>query len=236
MTSAEDTTDTRERILKAAADLLTEGGADAVSTRAVGAAAGVGAPTLYRLFGDKQGLLDAVTSYGFARYLADKQALAPTGDPVEDLRRGWDLHIDFALAQPAFYALMYGTVRPGARPAAAADTYRILIGMMERAARAGRLRVSPEAAAELVQATSAGVALALISTPPGARDASLSPRTRDMVLASVTTDSTSQSGGDGSVASHAVALRAALPSLAAPLTRAEAVLLGEWLGRLADSS
>ena len=53
--------DTRERILDAAAELLVSGGTDGVSTRAVAAAAGVQAPTLYRLFGDKQGLLEAAS-------------------------------------------------------------------------------------------------------------------------------------------------------------------------------
>jgi AcrR family transcriptional regulator len=63
-------TGTRERILQAAARLLAESGGDPVSTRAVCAAAGVGAPTLYHHFGDKDGLLDAVVAYGFERYLA----------------------------------------------------------------------------------------------------------------------------------------------------------------------
>jgi AcrR family transcriptional regulator len=78
---------TRERVLRAAADLLAEGGRDAVSTRAVSAAAGVQAPTLYRLFGDKEGLLQAVAAHGFAEYLSDKHALAETDDPIDDSRR-----------------------------------------------------------------------------------------------------------------------------------------------------
>src|SRR4051794_36006940 len=53
----------RDRILQAAARLLAEGGREAVSTRAVSRAAGVQAPTIYRQFGDMQGLLDAVASH-----------------------------------------------------------------------------------------------------------------------------------------------------------------------------
>jgi AcrR family transcriptional regulator len=48
----------------------TAGGPDAVSTWAVSAAAGVQPPVIYRLFGDKNGLLDAVASYGFESYLS----------------------------------------------------------------------------------------------------------------------------------------------------------------------
>src|SRR5918993_4192917 len=102
-----DRNSTRDRIVTAAAALLTEGGREAVSTRAVSAAAGVQAPTIYRLFGDKQGLLDEVASQGFRRYLADKASLEPTDDPVQDLRDGWDAHVEMGLAQPALYRLMY---------------------------------------------------------------------------------------------------------------------------------
>ena len=52
-----------ERMLRAAADLLQTGGIEAVSTRAVAAAAGVQPPTIYRQFGDKDGLLDAVAGF-----------------------------------------------------------------------------------------------------------------------------------------------------------------------------
>src|SRR6187551_3820138 len=104
---------TRERIIEAAAKLLTEGGREAVSTRAVCAAAGVQAPTLYRIFGNKHGLLEAVASHGFAAYLQSKTSLAAGPDPVQDLRHGWDLHLGFGLAHPALYTLIYGEPRPG---------------------------------------------------------------------------------------------------------------------------
>src|SRR3954469_15590743 len=96
----------RERIVDAAMRLLTEGGPDAVSTRAVSTAAGVQPPTIYRLFGDKQGLLDAVVVHGFTAYLTSKNAQVPEDDPVEDLRAGWDQHVDLGLANPALYQLM----------------------------------------------------------------------------------------------------------------------------------
>ena len=105
--------ETRERIVATAAELLARGGREAVTTRAVATAAGVQPPTIYRLFGDKVGLLDAVAEHGFQAYLADKGA-GPSADPVEDLRAGWDLHVGFGLANPGLYALMYGDPRPGA--------------------------------------------------------------------------------------------------------------------------
>lgn len=108
----------RRQVLQVAAKLLEEGGSEAVSTRAVAAAAGITAPALYRMFDDKDGLLAELAAYGFEMYLAEKrEALALTpDDPVADLYRGWDLHVDFGVRHPAFYMLMYGTVQPGRRP------------------------------------------------------------------------------------------------------------------------
>ncbi|WP_141584221.1 TetR/AcrR family transcriptional regulator [Actinomadura sp. WMMA1423] len=228
MTAQKDP-DTRDRILRAAARLLMEAGGEPVSTRAVCTAAGVGAPTLYHHFGDKRGLFDAVAAHGFEEYLAGKRAQGSTGDPVEDLRRGWDLHIEYAVTHPAFYTLMYGTPRT---PAAAGEAYGILLGLVEAVARAGRLRVPVATAARMIHAAGVGVALTLIASP-SADDRDASVRTREAVLAAVTAD-----GGDHAdapLASRAVALKAALQ--AAPptgLTASETALLGEWLDRLAD--
>src|SRR5688500_5589783 len=178
----------REAILDAAADLLARGGRDAVSTRAVCAAAGVQAPILYRLFGDKQGLLDAVATRGLVSYLARKRDMPPSGDPVEDLRRGWDLHVGFGLANPALYALIYGEPRPGVETPAAREAAVVLAAQVRRIAEAGRLRVSEERAAHLVHAAGCGMTFTLISLPADQRDPALSTLARESVLAAVTTD------------------------------------------------
>jgi AcrR family transcriptional regulator len=240
-TVSELTGTTRDRLVQAAADLLSDGGRDAVSTRAVSAAAGVQAPTLYRLFGDKDGLLDAVAAYGFEQYVAGKQALGETADPVEDLRRGWDLHIEFGLSQPAFYVLMYGEVRPGKISPAAQDAAGILRGMVARVAASGRLRMSVERAAQLVGATGRGVVMELISTPPEERDLDLSAIVRENTLQAIVTPirpdlvfPAYQAVVD--LPSRAVALRAALEQQPATvLTKAERGVLAEWLDRIADA-
>jgi AcrR family transcriptional regulator len=235
----EQTGTTRGRLVQAAADLLTEGGREAVSTRAVSAAAGVQAPTLYRLFGDKEGLLDAVAAYGFEQYLQDKHTLGTTDDPVEDLRRGWDAHVDFGLSRPAFYVLMYGDVRPGRVSRAAQDSVELLRGMVARVAAAGHLRMSVERAARLVDAAARGLVMELISAPPQERDLELSAIVRENTLQAIVTPGRPEPGGSaeqGDLPSRAVALRAALdqhpPS---SLTEAEQNLLVEWLDRLADA-
>src|ERR1700744_1943264 len=118
---------TRARIVEVAAELLATGGRDSVSTRAVALAAGTQAPAIYRLFGDKDGLLEAVAEYGFASYLARKPPVAPTADPVAGLKAGWDLHIDFGLENPALFSLMYDDAAARGRPSPAAHaSYNLL--------------------------------------------------------------------------------------------------------------
>ena len=227
---------TRERIVRAAAELLAEGGREAVSTRAVAAAAGVQAPTIYRQFGDMQGLLDEVAGYGFSTYLRDKTMREREEDPVEDLRRGWDLHVGFGLANPAFYTLMYGDPRPGAAPTAAVEAAEILHGLVQRAAEAGRLRVGVERAARMIHAAGVGVTLTLIGTEREDRDPALSEATCEAVLAAVTTDGAGEEAspvhGRGRAAARAVALKAVLPEAGAELTPGERAVLVEWLDRL----
>jgi AcrR family transcriptional regulator len=223
---------TRERIVEAAAALLAEGGREAVSTRAVSAAAGVQAPTIYRIFGDKQGLLDAVGSHGFAEYLHSKTARERHPDPVEDLRRGFDLHVGFGLAHPALYALIYGDPRPGVQSSVERQAEEVLAGLIRRIAEAGRLRVSEERAAYLVHSAGRGITLTLIGLPPDQRDPGLSEMAREAVLAAVTTDATADASPDAGPIATAVALRAVLPRLSV-LTGAERGLLEEWLDRVA---
>jgi AcrR family transcriptional regulator len=221
----------RNHIVAAAARLLAEGGRQALSTRAVSAAAGIQAPTIYRLFGDMQGLLDAVATHGFTTYLDSKTSQEPGPDPVEDLRTGWDLHIGFGLANPALYSLMYSEPRPGESPAAVAAA-AILAVQIRRIAGAGRLRVDEQLAAQLVHAAGSGTTLTLIALPEDRRDLALSRLAREALIAAITTDAAvvAEPGPVGA----AVALRAALPQTAA-LTAPERALLTEWLDRIARS-
>jgi AcrR family transcriptional regulator len=219
----------RERILAATADLLATGGRQAVSTRAVGAAAGVQAPTIYRLFTDMQGLLDAVAAEGFTAYLKAKTGLEATGDPVEDLRTGWDLHVGFGLANPALYLIMSEPRPEAATPPAAVAGEKVLAAHIRRIAEAGRLRVGEERAAQLVQAAGLGTTLTLIATPADRRDPGLSALAREAVIAAITTDvpAVASPGPAGA----ATALRAALPRTTA-LTGRERSLMEEWLDRI----
>lgn len=227
---------TREKIVRAAAGLLAEGGREAVSVRSVGGAAGVQAPTIYRQFGDMRGLLDAVASHGFSEYLGSKVAQEAIGDPVEELRRGWDLHVGFGLANPDLYALMYGNPRPGKTPAAASEAHRLLRGLVQRVAEGGRLRVGVETAVGLIHAANVGFVLTQAARRPEDRDPVLFRAAREAILSAVITDAPPEStAGHDRIVYRSVALKAILSETGGKLTPAEGALLSEWLDRLAEN-
>lgn len=223
--------DTRQRILEATAELLQRSPVEPVSTRAICDAAGVTAPTLYHHFGDKDGLYDAVVTYGFESYLAAKHALAATADPVDDLRHAWDAHVEFGVTHPALYSLMYGTARAGAGSPAAAEARAVLTALLVRVAQAGRLRVDIEHATSAIEAACVGATLQAIR---GGHDAARSERLRDAVFASVLTGAIPRACAT-SVASAATQLVALLREPTAqdgPLTPEELAVLQQWLRRL----
>ena len=225
----------RQQILEAAAGILERDGAQAVSTRSVAAAAGIRAASLYQLFGDMDGLLGALAVHGFEMYLAVKHDQAWSGDPVGDMRRGWDMHVDFGLRHPAFYLLMFGADRPGRRPPAAGEARDLLLGFLDRVAAAGRLRVPPALAADMSLAAVTGVTLALIGQPEAGRDPDLAARMREVLVEALTTAPPPR--GDyvhPGIGPRALALDAALTGAEdVPLRPNETALLRDWLNQLA---
>lgn len=225
----------RDRIIVAAHTLLRDGGREALSTRSITAAAGVQAPTIYRLFGDKKGLLDAVAAHGFDTYVESEGRRELSDDPVEDLRAGWDLHIGFGLANPFLYSLIYGDPRPGDVPPAAGESGRILSMLIRRIAQVGRLRVTEERAADLMYAAGCGTTFTLIGMAEDRRDMGLSEAAREAFIEAITTDALARpAAGAGSAVGAAVALRALLPRTSA-LSDTETALLEDWLERIADA-
>jgi AcrR family transcriptional regulator len=234
----------REAIIDVAAQLLQQRGPAAVTTRGVAEAAGVQAPTIYRLFGDKDGLLDAVAEHVLGSYIAAKaadiQATASDVDPLVDLRRGWDTHVGFGLANPALFTLLND---PGRQWPAAADGFELLRGRLHRVALAGRLRVGVARAAHMMHAAGTGAVLSVLALPPEQRDAGLADAMYDAVIRAILVEPHDATGGDavGSLSAAAVSLRAALTEPAdeaqpAVLTAAEQALLSDWLDRIIDAA
>ncbi|MCV7348572.1 TetR/AcrR family transcriptional regulator [Mycobacterium parmense] len=228
--------ETAEKVLEAAADLLRSNGIEAVSTRAVAAAAGVQPPAIYRQFGDKQGLLDAVTGFVLQNYLQDKRQAAVTDDPVQDYRDIWDLHVDFGLEHPDCYILAYVQPRPGSMPPPGRESLEILHRLISRIGDHGLLRMSVKRAVQFAHAAAMGFVLSQIRVPPGERDPQLSEVMRESSIAAMVIDGSRQPA-PSDLPGRAVALREALVADAnGELTPNEKALMAEWLDRLADRS
>lgn len=228
---AEHMDDVRARIVSATAGLIASGGRDAATTRAIAAAAAVQAPTIYRLFGDKRGLLDAVAENVFATYVADKSVRQPHPDPIQDLRDGWDMHVAFGLAHPEIFAIISSDPHPRSPAPAVAAGLKVLQRRIRAIALAGRLRISEARAVALLQAVGTGTVLTLLGQPEETRDFGLSEIAREAVVDTITgaPSASEHMGATGA----AVALHASLDSTSV-LTDGERHLLGELLKRIAD--
>jgi len=167
-----------------ALELLSKGGPAALTTRAVCECAGVTAPTLYHHYGDKDGLLRAVARGELLAMFARKQRMKSTGDALQDLKRGWDDWVEFAIDQPhlvrALQASGSATTQP-LREAAEA----IAAGRLARLATTTPLVLDPPTAARVLVAGANAVVQTLLDglTVPEVRG--LSALLRDGLVSSL---------------------------------------------------
>ncbi len=229
--------DTRARIVDVAARLLQELGPAAVTTRGVAEGAGVQAPTIYRLFGDKDGLLEAVAEHVMATFVSAKAAVVESAsaadvDPLDDLATGWRTQLDFGLANPAVFRLLSDPDRV-LNSAAARSGQHVLQKRVHRVAETGRLRVSEPRAVDLIQAAGVGTVQSLLCTPPEDRDPGLGDAVYEAVLRQIVTDAPDP--GETGPLAVTVAFRAIAPRLDV-LSEAERQLLVDWLDRVIAAS
>jgi AcrR family transcriptional regulator len=236
----------KNRILEATAELIAESPDGEISTRAVCEVAGVSAPSIYHYFGDKDGLLAAAVDFGWARFIESKRAAAAAAhdDVADDLRAGWDNHLQFAHENPGMYRLLWSPAVSRTSDAAA-QAHDMLRMVLELGASRGQLRVSPETATRVVMAAVTGAALSLVSRPELFDDGNFAETLRDTVIAAVTESRpnapTSKRGrkrtdsGGQTLASAAATLQSKLNKEPSVLTDAERLLMQQWLSKLADA-
>jgi AcrR family transcriptional regulator len=107
--------DLRSALLRAAEDEIAAHGVEGFSLRAVARRAGVSHAAPAHHFGDADGLLTALAAEGFRRFLAAqvaREAAAPADDPVARLMATGLGYVDFAMARPALFRLIFGSSRP----------------------------------------------------------------------------------------------------------------------------
>lgn len=107
--------DLRDALLTAATTMLGETGPRGLSLREAARRAGVSTGAPYRHFKDKDELLTALATRGF---LALDNALGAASEhaadlaPLERLRRLGVAYVEFAVAEPALFRLMFGELAP----------------------------------------------------------------------------------------------------------------------------
>ncbi|MFE9256892.1 TetR/AcrR family transcriptional regulator [Streptomyces sp. NPDC006879] len=174
------------RILDACAEVLDESGYEQLSTRAVAQRAGVPIGSVYRFFGNKRAMADALARRNldqYARVVSERFAALPAGD--------WRLAVDVVLDEyiamkrslPGFGLVDFGVPAPPQSPGA--DTNLVVAARLaellcRHLGRAGDARLS-RAVLVAVEATDALLQLAFRSDPDG--DPALIGETRSLLHA-----------------------------------------------------
>jgi AcrR family transcriptional regulator len=126
------TLEVREALLRAARELLDEGGPAALGVRDIAGRAGVAPMGVYKRFGSKNGIIDELFRQGFEELAAAVVVPVRAEDVLAMIADGMDRYRDFALRNPAVYRLMFDTPVPDYTPsdaamAAATDAFDRLV-------------------------------------------------------------------------------------------------------------
>src|SRR3984893_409342 len=100
--------DLRAALVRAALELLEEGGENALALRAVARRAGVSPAAPYRHYADREALVSAVAAVGY-RELAERLAAAhPAPSTPAQLASVGVAYVEFALERPGLFRMMFG--------------------------------------------------------------------------------------------------------------------------------
>ncbi|TSE01099.1 TetR/AcrR family transcriptional regulator [Skermania sp. ID1734] len=94
-------------LVRAAVELLEEGGAGALSLRAAARRAGVSTAAPYRHFPDRSALLSAVAAVGYRELAAALMAASPDPATPDDLADIAIAYVRFALDKPGLFRAMF---------------------------------------------------------------------------------------------------------------------------------
>ncbi|HVY61179.1 MAG TPA: TetR/AcrR family transcriptional regulator [Planctomycetota bacterium] len=99
----------REKILDAARELFATDGFDAVTMRAIAEKIEYSATAIYLHFKDKEELIRELCRHDFLELATRLQKIFAIADPIEKLRKLGLAYIDFAIAHPNHYRVMFMT-------------------------------------------------------------------------------------------------------------------------------
>lgn len=138
--------DLSRALVEAAAGIIAEQGADALTLREVGQRVGVSRTAMYRHFDDKAALVEAVALEGFRmlRGAVETSLAGEVGDSGEQLARLSEAYLQFGSNHPPHYRTMFGPALRGhdRNPELKAEgmaAFRLLVDVILRGQAAGHL-------------------------------------------------------------------------------------------------
>ncbi len=142
--------DLKNALVQAGIEILASEGLPALSLRRVAGRAGVSHSAPYAHFADKQALIAAISTEGFRR-LNERldAAAASSGPPARGLFALSDAYLEFALAHPALFKLMFSGALEREMDyadfvAVSRRSFRLLVEQVRVYQQAGVLRAGPE--------------------------------------------------------------------------------------------
>jgi AcrR family transcriptional regulator len=156
--------DLRNALLAAALKLVAKHGVEEFSLRKAAQAVGVSAAAAYRHFEDRSALLKALAHDGLARLALEMEeevaaSPGPAGSParaVAELRRIGAVYVEFAVAHPSQFRVMFGPwcdlsdeLAPELLPLGR-DPLQLLVDTLDGMVRAGAITAAARQGAEIV--------------------------------------------------------------------------------------
>lgn len=158
---------TRAEIVAAAWDVVSENGIGALSLRDVAERVGMRPPSLYEYFDSKNAIYDALFADG-QRALYEALTDAKDLDPLEQIRAGTHVFIDFCLENPARSQLLFARTIPGFEPSP--ESYALAVRTLSAAKEAfADLGVDDPSAVDLHTAMISGLVNQQIANEPGGK-------------------------------------------------------------------
>lgn len=112
----------RSKLLDVAVNLLASDGPDSLTMRRIATEAGCTTTVIYTMFGNREGLAEALYLEGFERFRRFLEAAPQRRDPLEHLQALCPAYRQACLAEPCYYSLMFERAIPGFEPSERART------------------------------------------------------------------------------------------------------------------
>ncbi|MBN6053054.1 TetR/AcrR family transcriptional regulator [Nonomuraea sp. RK-328] len=123
----------RSRLLDVAVNLLVSDGPESLTMRRIASEAGCTTTVIYTMFGNREGLAEALYLEGFERFRRFLEAVPQRDNPFEYLSALGPAYRQACLAEPGYYSLMFERAIPGFEPSERARTLaRAALNILDR--------------------------------------------------------------------------------------------------------